>query len=198
MSRPNDSFVRERVGKFHKPPGSHTVVHLREVMTTESVASDSLDQPAVKIWVDADACPVAVRSIIFRVAKRLRIETTFVANQTLRVPPVDFIRAITVADGADVADHEIVKRCAADDLVITNDIPRASRVVTKGATAIGMRGQLFDDATVHGRLASRNLMEQLRAAGLETKGPKPLSAKDVQSFANQLDRILTRLMKKKK
>jgi len=124
-------------------------------MTTESVASDSLDQPAVKIWVDADACPVAVRSIIFRVAKRLRIETTFVANL-------------------------------------------ASRVVTKGATAIGMRGQLFDDATVHGRLASRNLMEQLRAAGLETKGPKPLSAKDVQSFANQLDRILTRLMKKKK
>ena len=167
-------------------------------MTTESTTSASSGQPAVKIWVDADACPVAVRSIIFRVAKRLRIETTFVANQTLRVPPVDFIRAITVSDGADVADHEIVKRCAADDLVITNDIPLASRVVTKGATAIGMRGQLFDDATVHGRLASRNLMEQLRAAGLETKGPKPLSAKDVQSFANQLDRILTRLMKKKK
>ena len=166
-------------------------------MPTESAASESSTQPAVKIWVDADACPVAVRDIIFRVAKRLRIETTFVANSTIRVPPVDYIRAITVPYGADVADHEIVKMCSADDLVITNDIPLASRVVTKGATAIGMRGQLFDDATVHGRLASRNLMEQLRSAGLDTKGPKPLAAKDVQSFANQIDRILTRLMKKR-
>ena len=166
-------------------------------MPNEPVANENSDQPAVKIWVDADACPVAVREIIFRVAKRLQIETTFVANQTIRVPPVDFIRAITVPYGADIADHEIVKMCAADDLVITNDIPLASRVVTKGATAIGMRGQLFDDATVHGRLASRNLMEQLRSAGVDTKGPKPLAAKDVQSFANQLDRILTRLTKKK-
>ena len=166
-------------------------------MTIEPDANESSALPDVKIWVDADACPVAVREIIFRVAKRLKIETTFVANQTIRVPPVDFIRAITVPYGADIADHEIVKMCAADDLVITNDIPLASRVVTKGATAIGMRGQLFDDATVHGRLASRNLMEQLRSAGIDTKGPKPLAAKDVQSFANQLDRILTRLMKRK-
>lgn len=166
-------------------------------MPTEPASNENPSKPAVKIWVDADACPVAVREIIFRVAKRLRIETTFVANQTLRVPPVDFIHAITVPYGADVADHEIVKMCAADDLVITNDIPLASRVVAKGATAIGMRGQLFDDATIHSRLASRNLMEQLRSAGMETKGPKPLAAKDVQSFANQLDRILTRLLKKR-
>ena len=166
-------------------------------MTTEPATNESSSQPEVKIWVDADACPVAVREIIFRVAKRLRIETTFVANQTIRVPPVDFIRAITVPYGADVADHEIVKMCSAKDLVITNDIPLASRVVTKGATAIGMRGQLYDDASVHGRLASRNLMEQLRSAGVDTKGPKPLAAKDVQSFANQLDRILTRLTKKR-
>ena len=167
-------------------------------MSNQSIENESPDQPAIKIWVDADACPVAVREIIFRVAKRLRIETTLVANQTIRVPPVDFIRAITVPYGADVADHEIVKMCSADDLVITNDIPLASRVVIKGATAIGMRGQLFDDATVHGRLASRNLMEQLRSAGVDTKGPKPLAAKDVQTFANQLDRILTRMMKKKR
>ena len=166
-------------------------------MPTEPAANEPSSKPSIKIWVDADACPVAVREIIFRVAKRLKIETTFVANSTIRVPPVDFIRAITVPYGADIADHEIVRMCAAEDLVITNDIPLASRVVTKGATAIGMRGQLFDDATVHGRLASRNLMEQLRSAGVETKGPKPLAAKDVQSFANQIDRILTRLMKNK-
>lgn len=147
----------------------------------------------MKIWVDADACPALIRNIIFRTAKRLKIETTFVANQTIKVPPVDYIRAITVPYGADIADHEIVANAAEGDLVITNDIPLASRAVALGATAIGMRGQLFDDATVHGRLASRNLMEQLRSAGMETKGPKPLGPKDVQTFANQLDRILTKL-----
>jgi len=77
-------------------------------MPSEPEAKKSAAQLDVKIWVDADACPVAVREIIFRVAKRLRIETTFVANQTIRVPPVDFIRAITVPYGADIADHEIV------------------------------------------------------------------------------------------
>jgi uncharacterized protein YaiI (UPF0178 family) len=147
----------------------------------------------IKIWVDADACPVPIRNIIFRTAKRLKITTTFVANQTIKVPPVDYIHAITVPYGADIADHEIVESVAGGDLVITNDIPLASRVVGKGATAIGMRGQLFDDSSVHGRLASRNLMEQLRSAGMETKGPKPLGPKDIQTFANQLDRILTKL-----
>lgn len=149
--------------------------------------------PSIKIWVDADACPVPIRSIIFRTAKRLKIETTFVANQTIKVPPVAYIHAVTVPYGADIADHEIVASASRGDLVITNDIPLASRVVAKGATAIGMRGQLFDDSSVHGRLASRNLMEQLRSAGMETKGPKPLGPKDVQAFANQLDRILTKL-----
>jgi uncharacterized protein YaiI (UPF0178 family) len=150
----------------------------------------------LQIWVDADACPVAIRNIIFRTAKRLKITTTFVANQTLKVPPVDYIRAITVPYGADIADHEIVANVSEVDLVITNDIPLASRVVAKGATAIGMRGQLYDDATVHGRLASRNLMEQLRSAGMDTRGPKPLGPKDIQTFANRLDKMLTKLLRK--
>ncbi|MCL4148476.1 UNVERIFIED_CONTAM: hypothetical protein GTU68_006526, partial [Idotea baltica] len=153
-------------------------------MTASDSKSVNTNQskPPVRIWVDADACPNPVKEIIFRTAKRLTIETTFIANQTIRVPPVDFIHSITVAYGADVADHEIVKMCNAGDLVITNDIPLAARVVEKKATAIGTRGQLFDDATVHGRLASRNLMDQLRSAGVDTKGPKPLSPKDVQAF----------------
>ena len=85
----------------------------------------------------------------------------------------------------------------AGDVVVTGDIPLAARVVEKDGIAIGTRGELYDDASIHSRLASRNLMEQLRAAGMETSGPKPFNQKDVQSFSNQLDRLLTKLLKKK-
>ena len=153
-------------------------------------------KPSIKIWVDADACPLAVKEILFRTAKRLEIETILVANQSIQIPSSDLIRRITVRDGADVADDRIVELMQPCDVVITGDIPLASRVVEKGGVAIGTRGELYDDASIHGRLASRNLMEQFRAAGMETSGPKPLSNKDVQSFANQLDRMLTRMIKK--
>ena len=84
------------------------------------------------------------------------------------------------------------------DVVITGDIPLAARVVEKGGIAIGTRGELYDDANVHGRLASRNLMEHLRSSGMETSGPKPQNQKDVQAFSNQLDRTLTKLRRKSK
>ena len=103
---------------------------------------------------------------------------------------------MTVPDGADVADNAIVEKMSPGDVVITGDIPLASRVVEQGGIAIGIRGELYDDKSVHGRLASRNLMEQLRSSGLETAGPKPFDQKDAQAFANQLDRTLTRLLKR--
>ena len=149
----------------------------------------------MKIWVDADACPAAIKEILFRTAKRLQVETTLVANGGMQIPESPFIRLLTVPHGADEADHRIIELIKKDDLVVTGDIPLASRVVEKGGIAIGTRGQLYDDASVHGRLATRNLMEQIRSAGMETKGPKPLDRKDVQAFSNQLDKFLTRRLK---
>ncbi len=152
----------------------------------------------IRIWVDADACPGAIKQILFRTAKRLEIELILVANQSMRVPESNLIRIITVRDGADVADNRIVELMSPGDVIITGDIPLAARVVEASGIAIGTRGELFDAKTVHSRLASRNLMDQLRSAGMETAGPKPLNQKDVQAFANQLDRTLTRLRRQNK
>ncbi len=148
------------------------------------------------LWIDADACPGAIKELLFRTALRLKIETILVANQSISIPKSDLIRRITVPDGPDIADNLIIDRMAAGDVIITGDIPLASRVVEKGGIAIGTRGELFDDASVHGRLATRNLMEQFRAAGVDTSGPRPQSQKDIQTFANQLDRVLARTLKR--
>jgi uncharacterized protein YaiI (UPF0178 family) len=104
---------------------------------------------------------------------------------------------MTVRDGANLADKKIIEMMAAGDVVITGDIPLAAEVVQKDGIAIGTRGELFEDGTIEGRLASRNLMEHLRSAGMETRGPKAFDAKDLQQFANQLDRTLTRILRKK-
>ena len=149
----------------------------------------------LRIWVDADGCPKAIKDILFRTSKRLQVELILVANQTIRIPTSDLIQIITVRDGADIADRKIVELMQAGDIVITGDIPLAALVVGKGGVAIGTRGELYDDDSVTSRLASRNLMEQLRSAGVETSGPKPQSQKDVQTFSNQLDRTLTRMLK---
>ena len=150
-----------------------------------------------RIWVDADACPAAIKEILYRTARRLQVELILVANQTMQVPSSDLFRLITVPEGADVADDKIVEMLAPGDVVITGDIPLAGRVVEKSAIAIGVRGELFDDHSVHDRLASRDLMEQFRSAGVDTRGPKPLTQKDIQTFSNLLDRTLTRCLKKR-
>ncbi len=118
-----------------------------------------------------------------------------VANQSSRAPDSTLIQVITVPYGADIADNLIAEKMHTGDIVITGDIPLAARVVEKGGIAIGTRGELYDEKSVHGRLASRNLMEQFRSAGVETGGPKPLGQKDIQAFANQLDRTLTKHVK---
>ena len=146
----------------------------------------------MQIWVDADACPVVIKEIIFRAAERLQISTILVANQMLRTPPSRFIRAIQVASGFDVADAHIVEQLAAGDLVITADIPLASLVIGRGAHALNPRGELYTTANIQERLTMRNFMEKLRGAGVETGGPAAFSQADRQAFANSLDRFLVK------
>lgn len=146
----------------------------------------------MKIWVDADACPVAIKEILYRVANRAGIELTLIANQMLRVPPSPWIKALQVPSGFDVADQRIVQEAAAGDIVVTADVPLAALVVAKGATVIEPRGELLDKSSIQERLTMRNFMETLRNSGVETGGPSALSAGDKQAFANQLDRLLAR------
>ena len=143
-----------------------------------------------QIWVDADACPGAIKEILFRAAGRERIPVTLVANQYLRTPPSRFVRAVQVPGGLDVADNEIVQRVAAGDLVVTQDIPLAALVIGKGALAIDPRGELHTPETIAQRLSMRNFMDELRGSGIDTGGHAPFHARDRQAFANQLDRWL--------
>ena len=147
--------------------------------------------PNAQIWVDADACPVAIKEILFRAAEREQIPVTLVANQWLRTPPSRFIRSIQVPAGLDVADNEIVQNVSADDLVVTQDIPLAALVIDKGGLAIHPRGELYTAETIAQRLGMRNFMEELRGAGVDTGGPAAFHTRDKQAFANQLDRWLT-------
>jgi uncharacterized protein YaiI (UPF0178 family) len=125
----------------------------------------------MQIWVDADACPVVIKEIIFRAAERLQISTTLVANQMLRTPPSRFIRAIQVPSGFDVADAHIVEQLAAGDLVITADIPLASLVIERGAYALNPRGELYTTANIQEILTMRNFMDELRGAGGRNRRP---------------------------
>ena len=149
----------------------------------------------MNIWVDADACPVAIKEILFRAAERTQIQLTLVANRYLRIPRSPYIEMIQVEYGLDIADNEIVKRLNAGDLVITSDIPLAAAVIEKGGYVLGPRGEQFTEDNIRERLAMRNLMDQLRSTGLDTGGPAALSKSDRQAFANGLDQLLTRHFK---
>lgn len=146
----------------------------------------------MNIWVDADACPRAVKEVIYRAARRTQVMTTLIANQMLMTPPSPYIKAVQVSAGMDVADSEIVLRLSAGDLVITADIPLAALVVEKDALALNPRGEWYTRENVHALLSMRNFMQELRDAGTQTGGPAALSTRDVQNFANALDRWLAR------
>ena len=149
-------------------------------------------QHRINIWVDADACPVVIKEILFRAAERTRIETILVANKLLRVPPSPFIRALQVPGGFDVADHRIVEELQPGDLVITADIPLAAQVIEKGGHALNPRGEFYSTANIQERLAMRNFMEELRGSGVDIAGPAAFSQSDRQAFAAELDRFLHR------
>ena len=144
----------------------------------------------MQIWVDADACPKAIKDILFRAAERTGIMTILVANQFLQTPPSRYIKFVLVTSGYDVADNEIVKRLRVGDLVITGDIPLAYEVIGKGGHAINPRGERYTQDTIKERLSMRDLMDTLRASGINTGGPSALTSRDIQAFANQLDKFL--------
>jgi len=146
----------------------------------------------MQIWVDADACPVVVKEILYRVADRLELSVTLVANQGLRVPPSRFIRTVQVPSGADVADQEIVRLLNPGDLVVTGDIPLASDVLKKGGYALNPRGEFYTEDNIAQQLTMRAFMEELRSGGVDTGGPAAFSQSDRQSFANSLDRHLSK------
>ena len=150
----------------------------------------------MKIWVDADACPVVIKEILFRAAERTEMQVTLVANQPISIKKSRFINFIQVTQGFDVADNEIVKRLNANDLVITSDIPLAADVIEKGGLALSSRGELYTTDNIRARLNMRDFMEILRASGVDTGGPSVLSQSDRKVFANQLDKILTADAKK--
>jgi uncharacterized protein YaiI (UPF0178 family) len=144
----------------------------------------------MKIWVDADACPVVIKEILFRAAERTQTTTTLLANHYLKVPPSKVISFVQVTAGFDVADDEIVKRAEANDLVITADIPLAAEVVEKGCLALNPRGELYTESNIRQRLNMRDFMDTLRSSGIETGGAPPISQSDRQAFANNLDKLL--------
>jgi uncharacterized protein YaiI (UPF0178 family) len=150
---------------------------------------------AAQIWVDADACPVVIKEILFRAAERAQVAVTLVANQHLRTPPSRYIRTVQVAGGFDVADDEIVQRVSSGDLVVTQDVPLAAQVIDKGALAISPRGELYTTETIAQQLSMRNFMDELRGSGVDTGGPAPFHSRDRQNFASQLDQWLSRRQK---
>ena len=147
---------------------------------------------ATRLWVDADACPAAVKEVLFRAAERLRLELTLVANQSMRVPRSPHIKLVRVGAGFDVADRWIAERVAEGDLVITADVPLAAEVVRAGGVALNPRGTLYTEDNIDDHLAQRDLLDRLRSEGAIDGGPAAMSPRHVQKFANALDRFLAR------
>ena len=146
----------------------------------------------MQIWVDADACPNVIKDILFRAAERTRVPVTLVANSWIRTPASRLVTTLQVTGGFDEADDRIVELCSAGDLVVTADIPLASRVLEKGALALNPRGELYTADTIAQRLSMRNFMDELRGAGVDTGGPAGFHARDRQAFGNALDRWLAK------
>ncbi len=139
------------------------------------------------IWVDADACPVVIKEILYRAAERQQVQVTLVANQSLRIPQSKYLTALQVPQGFDVADNEIVKRMQSGDLVITGDIPLADQAISQGGLALSPRGEAFTPNSIKSRLAMRDFMETMRESGVDTGGPAALSQRDRKKFAEKLE-----------
>ncbi|MGO3407880.1 YaiI/YqxD family protein [Marinomonas sp.] len=144
----------------------------------------------MRLWVDADACPNVIKTILFRAAERVEIPCILVANQAISIPPSKWIERRVVSSGFDVADNYIVEHVKPADLVITADIPLAAEVIDKGALAVNPRGELYSRENIKQRLAMRDFMEQMRSSGVQTDGPATFNQQDRMAFANTLDKLL--------
>ena len=147
---------------------------------------------SIRIWVDADACPVVIKEILYRAAQRTGIETTFVANSFLKIPKSPHLKFRKVGAGFDVADEVIGKSVAVGDLVITADIPLAAEVIEHGGYALNPRGELYTQENIRSILNMRDFMDTLRSSGAQTGGPPPLGASERKAFADNLDRFLAK------
>ena len=148
------------------------------------------DAPAMRIWVDADACPRVVKDILYRAAERRGVGLVLVANSRFEVPKCERIEFLQVGSGFDKADETIIRLAGDGDLVVTTDIPLAAGVIEKGGTGLSPRGEVFTAENIRGRLTMRDFMDELRGSGVMTGGPSALRPKDRQEFSNQLDRLL--------
>ncbi len=147
----------------------------------------------MRIWIDADATPFETKEVIFRAARRLKIETILVANQTLALPlNAPSVRAVTVQHGANVADRYIEQSSEAGDIAITADIPLAALLVEKQVYVIDPRGEEYTADNIRGRLSVRDFLDHMRGAGAITGGGRPYAARDKKAFAAALDRLLAK------
>lgn len=144
----------------------------------------------MRIWVDADACPTAIKDILLRAAVRLKIPATLVANKALSVPASPYLATMRVGQGFDVVDNTIAALVEPGDLVVTADIPLAAKTIERGGTGLNPRGELYTPDNIGAKLTMRNMLDELRSTGVVTGGPAPLSLADRNAFANQLDRFL--------
>ena len=144
-----------------------------------------------KIWIDADACPKAVKETVFKASRRLKIKVVLVANTYQVIPYGELIQLIVVDKGEDMADKYIIDQAEAHDLVVTADIPLAAKVVKKKAVGLNPRGEIYTEENVGGILSMRNFMKDLRDEGAITSGPPPFGPKDIQQFANSLNKLLS-------
>ncbi len=142
------------------------------------------------LFIDADACPV--KDEVYAVAARCGLVVVVVANQRIYVPHDLGVEMVVVPDGPDAADDWIAEEVRAGDLVITADIPLAARCLEAGGFALGTNGREFTQDSIGGALATRGLKASLREAGVTTRGPRALSARDRSRFSNELDRIVQR------
>ena len=147
----------------------------------------------MKIWIDADAAPNDVKTIVFRASARLELETALVADQRLSTPSSNpLVTSVVVPGGPDAADRHIIDHAREGDLAITADIPLAAALVEKGVHVLDPRGEEYTEANVRERLSIRDFMDSLRSTGVDTGGPAPYGEREKQEFANALDRLLRR------
>ncbi len=149
----------------------------------------------MKIWIDADACPAAVKEIVIRAAERVKVPVVFVANKAIALPRSGLLSTVQVGKGMDVADAYISAHAQGGDLAVTQDIPLAAALVKKGVVTLDVRGEPFTPDSIDERLSMRNFLTELREGGVVTGGPKGWSPQDKQKFAGTFDRELSRLVR---
>ena len=145
----------------------------------------------IQVYVDADACPV--KAEVYKVAERHDLPVFIVANSFMNVPRDPAVKLVVVAAGMDAADNWIAERAGPRDIVVTSDVPLASRCVKAGASVIAPNGRAFTDASIGMALATRNLLEQIRDSGEITGGPKPFAPRDRSNFLSALNQAIVRL-----